>query len=777
MLLPLADVALVATSVKAREAGYAIDIPAGSIGSSLNALSTATGISIGYDGDLPPIRTRAVRGRMDLGEVLSRMLAGTGLIAVRIGPSAFRLQRVPKHAQPRIAMVPPRSMASASAPPIPVAEADIIVTGQKRPQALREVPMSVSVVALADVTDRVSPGSRDLALSVDGLALTNLGPGRNRQFIRGVADSPFIGPSQSTVAVQIDNARITFDAPDPDLRLIDVYRVEILKGPQGPLYGSGALGGIYHIVTRKPVLDETSASARLLGETVAHGSAGFGGEAVLNLPIVTDKLAVRAAGYVSRSGGWIDDIGRKANANVATIYGGRLALRWQPTEAWSVNLGGIVQNINVADSQYVTVSDDTLRRVSPVAEPVDNDFRAVTATIEGDAGPLKLVSATSYVDHRVDFTLDASTSAAALGVLTPAVFRDNRAYTIFNQELRFSPVDSGIWLAGISFLRATSRSDARLSDANGTAPVESLNRIVAEYALFGEMKLPLGRRIDATAGLRLFRTMAENEAVERSDGASRSVGKTVLSPSIALSWAPDTQTIVFLRYARAVRPGGLSSSEQNVATRFQDDALGTIDLGIRHQPPGARFSYSASVFYTQWDHIQSDYLLANGLVSTRNAGCARIIGAEASVDWAVLPATRISAGVALQDGRLTRNEAGIAIDDRRLPVTPDLTARLSIAQDFELGSWHSTINAQGNYIGRARLTFDPDIDQAMGRYATVSTAVSVARRRLTLGARIDNLFDVRGDSFAFGNPFSIRTTDQYVPLRPRTITLSIGRAF
>ncbi len=709
-------------------------------------------------------------------EALSRLLEGSGLVAIRTSPAVFRLQH--HTIAPARRPVPPRGQPPAAPSPDDPVQPDITVTGQKRPMALGQVPMSIAVVTLGDATDRAGAGSRDLALAVDGLALTNLGPGRNRQFIRGVADSPFIGPSQSTVAVQLDNARVTFDAPDPDLRLIDVARVEVLKGPQGPLYGSGALGGIYHIVTRRPALDDTSARMRIFGESVAHGNVGFGGESVINLPIIDDSLAMRVVGYASRSGGWIDNIGRQNNANVTTVLGGRVALRWQPTEAWTIDLDGLLQNINVADSQYVNGSSNSLRRIAPVAEPVDNDFRSVSATLEGRVGALKLVSATSYVDHQVNFTYDANASANALGVVAPAVFRDDRAYTVLNQEVRLSPAISGSWLAGISFLRATSHSDAQLHDA-GNIPilVESLNRVVTEYALFGEKMVPVARRIDATIGLRLFRTIAENDTMERRGGSSTSVGKTALSPSLALSWAPRGNTIVFLRYARSLRPGGLASGGGSAARSYDSDELGTVDFGLRHQPTGARFTYNAGIFYTRWNDIQSDFLLADGLVSTRNAGRARIIGAEAGLSWAILPGTRLAAGVSVQDGRLTHNQTGLRIEDRRLPVTPDMTARFSLTQNFELGTWHSIVSGQANYIGRARLTFDPDIDRSMGRYATTSLAASFSKRWATLGVQLDNLFDFRGNSFAFGNPFSIRTTDQYVPLRPRTITLSVGRAF
>src|SRR5690606_14816127 len=104
-----------------------------------------------------------------------------------------------------------------------------------------------------------------------------LGPGRNRLFLRGVADSPFSGESQSTVAVVLDEARVTYSAPDPDIRLVDVERVEVLKGPQGSYYGTGTLGGIYHIVTRRAQVDKTSLALSANVESVAHGGTGRGG--------------------------------------------------------------------------------------------------------------------------------------------------------------------------------------------------------------------------------------------------------------------------------------------------------------------------------------------------------------------------------------------------------------------------------------------------------------------------------------------------------------------
>ena len=712
---------------------------------------------------------------MTVEEALRRLLAGSGWIAVHVSATTYRIEHAPPR---RPAPARPKPLPIVSANPLRAPTEDIVVTAQKRRQPIEDLAVSVSVVPLEDsATRRLVDGARDLALSVEGLAVTNLGPGRNRQFIRGVADSPFNGPSQSTVAIQLDEARITFDAPDPDLRLVDMERVEILKGPQGPLYGSGALGGIYHMVTRKPELSGYSGSFRLIGEAVEHGSPGAGGEAVLNVPVVDGKLAVRGVGYFLHSGGWVDNLGRNRNANQTKTAGGRLAVRWQPTSDWTVDVTGVLQDMNSKDSQYVTAAHATVRGDVRIPEPSDNDFKSFAATVQGRVGALNLLATSSFVDHGVDYTLDSTNASSLFGLAGPSSFLDDRSYRVINHEVRLSPSSSSNWLLGASYLQASSHDVATVTGSDVTVPAEVLNRKITELALFGELTVPLFDHVKATAGARLFRSMAEDEAVEQTGGSSDRISKTGFSPSIALSWTPSNRSTVYLRYAQALRPGGLAPVEQIASRRFDSDELGTFDLGVRHKLSGEALSLSANVFRTVWDHIQSDYLLPNGLVSTRNAGRGRIYGVEASADWRPLQGFSLSAGASWLDAQLTRTEGGLDLDDRRLPIAPDITGRASAQYDFALGAWATSLSAQVNYIGRARLTFDQNLDRNMGNYATASMAAFFTRKSLTIGARVDNLFDVRGDSFAFGNPFSIMNAPQYTPLRPRAFSLSIARAW
>lgn len=777
LLVPLADAITLSSPAAAREAQYRFDIPSGPVNVSLLAWSRTASASIAWPSDLTQFRTRPLHGTMSAEEALGRLLAGSGWRARRITFATYRVERVPPPAHPVSRPTPAPAPTNRPAP-ASIAPEDIVVTGQKRHQRLGDVPSSISVVPLDPMKmGSLGYGSRELATSVDGLALTNLGSGRNRQFIRGVADSAFNGPSQSTVAVQLDEARITFDAPDPDLRLVDMERVEVLKGPQGPLYGSGALGGIYHMVTRKPDLSEASGSGRVIGEAIEHGGVGFGGELTFNLPVVTDSLALRGVGYALREGGWIDNMGRDRNANRTVTDGGRLAIRWCPDADWTLDLMGVRQDIGLRDSQYVTASSETRQRDARIAEPTDNDFGAVAATLQGRLGGLSLLGTTSYIDHDVAYTLDSTDSSTLFGLTGPSRFDSSSHYTLVNHELRLSPRGSSRWVAGVSYLHAHSRSLASVVSASNTLQVEALDHYITEIAMFGEASLPIAPDLTGTAGARLVRSVAEDEASETSASSSERVSKILFTPSLSLAWAPNPKTIIYLRYARAIRPGGLAPTDQAGGGRFDSDELGTLDLGLRYSSPGNRFAATASVYYTDWRHIQSDYLLANGLVSTRNAGHGRILGIEASVDWQLASGLRLSLGGSYIDAVLVSTENGVALEDRRLPVVPDLTGRIALDYRFTLGDWNAILSGKANYVGKARLTFDPNLDRQMGGYVPVAVTAAATRGKFTLSARMDNLLDIKGDSFAFGNPFSIQNSAQYTPLRPRTFTISIARTW
>jgi outer membrane receptor protein involved in Fe transport len=655
--------------------------------------------------------------------------------------------------------------------------ADIVVTATKRPQSSATLPFGLSVAEPDRIASGIaSPDSATVASGVDGLAFTNLGPGRNRAFIRGIADSPFNGPSQSTVALVLDNSRITYDAPDPDLLLLDVDRVEVLKGPQGPLYGSGALGGIFRIVTNAPDLSTVSGAGTLVGEAGAHGGLGGGGDAMLNLPFSQGTLAMRAVGYFRSEAGWLDTIGGARDTNGGMTKGGRLTLRWAPDADWTIDLGGVLQSLNADDSQYVTGSAEALARVHPIPEPADNDFAQAHLDLQGRLSGLRLVSTSSYVAQAVDYRLDASDAAADFGVVAPAVFSDNRRYSIVNQELRLSPEAPGRvhWVAGLAYLHASSSLDGTIT-APAITPlaVETIEQDVAEYAAFGDATIPLGPLM-VSAGARLSLTEASDERAEKRSHDKKQQRKLGFAPSLSVAWAPATGRYFFIRYARALRPGGLAAGAGDTQGHFDSDELESLETGARATLDGGALLLETSAYYANWHDVQSDYLLGNGLISTRNAGQARIVGGDASIDWSIGHGWTLSAGVNAEQAELISTANGVRLDDRRLPVVPNVTLRGLLGYRFDLGDWTIRLAGQGNYVGTARLSFDPDLDREMGDYAVFALSSSATTGRWNATARLDNLFDAAGDSFAFGNPFSIRNAPQVTPLRPRTLIVSLG---
>jgi outer membrane receptor protein involved in Fe transport len=749
-------------------AEFSFDIPASTLEEALTRFTEQSGYSVGMAGTLPRLKSPQLAGRFTAQQALLRLLSGSGLVPVTLGSAAFRLE-------PRA----PADPAASAARDIPqLGDLDeVVVTAAKRRQDFRTIALSMTVVSGDEIDAGLLPGgSRAAHLHDVATSSTNLGPGRERQFIRGIADSPFLGPSQATVSVQFDDARATYDAPDPDLVLLDVEQVEILKGPQGPLYGTGALGGVFHIVPRRPDLNHATWQSTLQVQQVEAGGAGFGADLMVNAPLVTGRAGLRAVMYATTEPGWIDNRGARDNANDTRIRGGRLALRTLLPADWTLDLQGVAQNSQTADSQYVT-GISGLQRNGVLPEPHDNDFYLGLATAQGRWLGRNLLVTTSVVSHESDGLLDASAAADLWNERAPLRYRDTRRYRVMNEEVRlWNDADARFaWLLGASYVSARSALSGSL-EPNGSPPREVLRTVqqAGELAAFGEASTRITDAWHATGGLRLFRSRMDNTGrvalLEEGEGqASYSA-----TPSFSLDWRDaDQRRFIYLRYARAVRPGGLNL-DSNELRRFAADKLSNIDLGSRLLLLDDALSIDSALFATRWSHIQSDYLLANGLVGTRNVGAGRILGVESSLRWMLDDQWRVEGAVTLQRARLHESDVVSDEEDRRLPVVPDVRARASLVRGLSFGEWQVHLRADVNYVGNSRLSFEPALDRRTGDYVRTDLAVQLQRGPISWTLQLANLLNSRADTFAFGNPFSIRTQSQFTPLRPRTFTLAVS---
>ncbi len=696
---------------------------------------------------------------------LRRLLRGSGLQAVRAGPGLWRLEHIASVKKPVLNVAP-----------TPAALGDIVVTARKREERLIDVPIAISVIR-PDMTGRMAGqrGVHDALGFAEGAFTTNMGPGRDRIFLRGVADSAFNGSTQSTVNLYLDDARVSYATPDPDLRLVDIDRIELLRGPQGTLYGSGALGGIVRIVPNKPDLHSWSGMAALEGSKVAHGGSGGAVEGMLNAPLITDRLALRLAAYADQGGGWIDDKGRdKRDVNRSRRYGARGALGWQLADQWRVDVGLTAQWLNVRDSQYAF---HRIERGTAIAEPHDNDFLAATATVRGKVGSLDLTSSTAYVSHEFSSIFDASSQASVRGLSTPLGFEDLRLLHLATQEFRLSDAAaSRPWVAGLTWLQAdnTVRSSF-LSAASPSLIISSLHNDTMEAALFGEITQPLGSGWSATFGARAYHARVNNE---QNGQARRRASKTGITPSLTLSWHPAEQGMVWLRYASAVRPGGINTDGDSTSRTFRSDDLKSLELGWRLTMADGRLRLNGSLFGLRWENVQSDVLGADSLVRTINAGRARNIGAELATELRLAPFV-ISANLTIQHARLYRPSAAANAlgDDNRLPILPDYAGGLKLSYISSIAGIDVRLFATARYLGASRLSFDPSLSRSMGDYWVSDAGLEASIGNWKAGVTVANLFDQRENSFGFGNPFTLRSIDQRTPLQPRTLTLRLQKNF
>src|SRR6187455_2393723 len=303
---------------------------------------------------------------------------------------------------------------------------EVIVTAQKVAQSVIDVPLSISVLGADDLERTQSVNFQDFVKLVPGLQLTQATPGFGRLSLRGINT----GGVASTVGVYVDET--TFGSSSGlangailtgDFDTFDVARVEVLRGPQGTLYGASSLGGVLKYVTNEPQTDSFEGRVRGSFESVDGGDMAYSGAGVVNIP-VSDSVAIRASAFYRNVGGFIDSIGTVdegsgATSDVAddingsTVSGGRASMLFKPSETFSLQLTAFIQDIDNdassgVDSDYAT--GDTLygglTQSQFVPEAAGISYRVYNATAIWDLGFADLTSATSYGENTQDFRQD-----------------------------------------------------------------------------------------------------------------------------------------------------------------------------------------------------------------------------------------------------------------------------------------------------------------------------------------------------------------------------------
>jgi len=664
--------------------------------------------------------------------------------------------------------------------PAPDTSEDIIVTAQKRDQTLIEVPQSMSVVTGATLESHQATSLVDYAALVPGLTLQQESPGESRVILRGINT----GSASPTVAIYVDDVPFGSSTGQTnaahlagDIDPFDMERIEVLRGPQGTLYGANSLGGLIKYVTNPPRLDRIEVRGQAGIETIDGGGTGWSGDGVVNVPL-SSTIAVRASGFYRRTPGYIDAIGRPAkNVNDADSYGGRAALLFKPSDRFSIKLSALVQNIRANARDSYDADPETLEPISadpftgtPVSGlnryeffPDQNhaDYRLFAGTIDWDLGFATLTSVTSYGRLREHEYIDASfidAGGISIGDLVTAVYgsptplgateSSRISQKKFTQEVRLASPSSDKfeWLIGGYFTREPGqiyqtyvpfdRDTAVLRDPAvdlGGAHFDQLllaelDSVYKEYAGFGSVTWHIGPRFDLTGGVRYShndQTITQILGGALSGGTTELHGKSsegVFTWSIAPRFQINDRVAIYARVAKGYRPGGPNivppGAGPDYPVQFKADTLVSYEAGVRGETRDHSFAVDASVYYLDWSKIQilASFDTAFGPVTAdANGKGARSYGAEVTATLRPIAGLSLVSSLAYNNARLRGDTGSGGYDGDQLPYAPKWTVNTSADYEWALsGDAKAFVGASLRIVSDQPADFDLGYQTAFG---------------------------------------------------------------
>jgi iron complex outermembrane recepter protein len=550
---------------------------------------------------------------------------------------------------------------------------DIIVTARKADERLQDVPISINALTVEDLRERGAVDFRDVLRSIPGVAFSGAERGLNLYNIRGISTTA----ASPTVGIYLDDIALTTiytgfsGAYDPVL--FDMERIEVLKGPQGTLYGGSSMGGAIKYVRARPELDAFGVDvAANLGATKG-GAASFGGEAVLNVPVIADKLAVRAGMYFSREGGYINNesggtvTNRLASSTPAPLYTPAVLPSFSQRDAKDTNQretyafrfsalyegdGGlsllpavVYQRDKLANPSDVFLDRSPFTTAYRIAQPTTEKAGIYSLTASQKVDSATFTSLTAYFDRDLDFFRDYSfltgTFIPPLYPLIGTNLSASRTKT-FSQEFRLSSnpeSDSKLtWLFGGFYSHQNDRI-LQTALSIGATPILGSELVFAgdtktitrQYAVFGEATYSILPQLDLTAGIRAFRVKQSVDSL--GDGpvnggptailGLKSIDKGI-NPKIGISYKVSSENLLFASAAKGFRPGGPNRfTIDPILCKPDLDALGldrapatvgsdnlwSYELGSKNQFADGKVTVNGAIFLTKWKKIQQTVAL------------------------------------------------------------------------------------------------------------------------------------------------------------------------
>lgn len=694
---------------------------------------------------------------------------------------------------------------------------EIVVTASRREEKLQDVAAAVSVVDTNALAEAGLIGLPEVLQFVPGVSVVDSGaPFNSTVYMRGINAQLSAGVVSYVDDIAFGSSTVYSNPTPLDGTLLDLASLDVLKGPQGTLYGSSAIGGILKYNTRRASLEEWSGSATADLSSTEGGGLNQLYRASVNGPIATDRLGLSLTGFWRDKTGYIDNpVLGKDGWDDYEYYGGSASLRWAATEKMEVRLLGLYQRSTQEGFAQIQANyaDDRLRPGVGAAEPWFGEYATGQADVnpseyqaevyglfvDYDFGFATLTSVSSYQEMSFEQSTDVTQPFAAIADIffpqnaphTRAIFVGAQGFDKFTQELRLtSPSGQRFeWIAGAYYSNEDSFNGQRL-DLTPPDPLYAATfpSNFEEVALFATGTWYFRPDLDASLGLRY--TEYSNDVELASVGPLiaplpfNEIDDDVTTFLLNLRYRPSDTVSYYARIASGYRPGGANllligpGGQPINDPLFESDSLRSYELGVKGSLAEGRFGYELAAYYIDWQ----DYIVTvniGGLNVAGNAEEAVSTGLEGSLVWAATDALTLRAMASYVKAELTADAPALGgADGEQLPNSPEWQAALDAEYRFRLGDMPAYVGAAWRYKGDMPVGF-PGYTDASGAfvrpsaprvdidsYSLVDLRAGLAVGPVDLSLYVTNVFD----EWAYTNfTPSFNAASLGTPTRPRTV--------
>jgi iron complex outermembrane receptor protein len=650
---------------------------------------------------------------------------------------------------------------------------EIIVTASKRDEKLHDVAMSVTALGADELTLRQATGFLDWAAQVPGLSMQTSDPAFSRLILRGQN----VGSVGATIATTVDDIPFYMSGAQADgaffsanVDTYDLQRIEVLRGPQGTLYGAAAEGGIIKYVTNLPNLNKFEGAVSVGGQTVDGGSSAGNVKGMINLPFWDNKAALRVSAVESGIPGWIDNPQLGAsNINSGSSYSLRASLLVQPVSDFTARVTVFEQHLRTTGNsdleavgaaanpaappanQFAQVGNFVNNTALPYEE--DNSLKYAAVNLAYDFHWATLMYAGSYGRFNLHFSQDESNANLAPGFTygdfisglygQPALMQGNQVEYVhkFNQELRLTS-DPGStifgqgfdWQVGGYFTHEQTTLTQPYQALDATDPATVLTPALGgaiipgdylERSFFADVTYHFNTAFDLELGGRNT-DVKQNSQVNtfccilygpsNTNFPAQYTAQNDTTWSVAPRWHVNEDTLAYVRVATGFRPGGPNLPTPTLPNppSFKSDSTKNYEIGFRTDLFDKTFSIDMAVFYIDWKDLQILSIVqtpAGPVGINGNSSSATSKGVEWNFSWRPISGLSIGLLGSYTDAYLTADAPGLgAFSGEKLPYVPNVSSTLNVDYKWPaFADWSAYVGGSESYTGTRYTGFSPSV--------------------------------------------------------------------